>query len=59
MQENESRVVYGSSLQHIMASYNKQSGITVEECKIAFLQAISSWPTFGCTFFEVKVRYKG
>uniref|UniRef100_A0A3Q2YWP2 Unconventional myosin-VIIa-like n=1 Tax=Hippocampus comes TaxID=109280 RepID=A0A3Q2YWP2_HIPCM len=39
---------------HIMSSYNKQSGITVEECKIAFLQAISSWPTFGCTFFEVK-----
>nr|XP_049602969.1 unconventional myosin-VIIa isoform X2 [Syngnathus scovelli] len=39
---------------HIMSSYNKQSGITVEECKIAFLQAIASWPTFGCTFFEVK-----
>ncbi|XP_061653732.1 unconventional myosin-VIIa-like [Phyllopteryx taeniolatus] len=39
---------------HIMSSYNKQSGITVEECKIAFLQDISSWPTFGCAFFEVK-----
>nr|XP_061795835.1 unconventional myosin-VIIa-like [Nerophis lumbriciformis] len=39
---------------HIMSSYNKQSGITLDECKIAFLQAISSWPTFGCTFFEVK-----
>ncbi|XP_077391764.1 unconventional myosin-VIIb-like [Festucalex cinctus] len=39
---------------HIMSSYNKQSGITVEECKIAFLQTVSSWPTFGFTFFEVK-----
>nr|XP_057924383.1 unconventional myosin-VIIb-like isoform X1 [Doryrhamphus excisus] len=39
---------------HIMSSYNKQSGITVKEAKIAFLQAISSWPTFGCAFFEVK-----
>ncbi|XP_061696486.1 unconventional myosin-VIIa-like isoform X2 [Syngnathoides biaculeatus] len=39
---------------HIMSSYNKQSGITVDECKVAFLRAISGWPTFGCTFFEVK-----
>ncbi|XP_077580422.1 unconventional myosin-VIIb-like isoform X2 [Stigmatopora nigra] len=39
---------------NIMSSYNKQSGITLDECKIAFLQAISSWPTFGCSFFEVK-----
>ncbi|XP_038575317.1 unconventional myosin-VIIa-like [Micropterus salmoides] len=39
---------------HIISSYNKQSGITVQEAKIAFLRAISSWPTFGCTFFEVK-----
>ncbi|XP_071348422.1 unconventional myosin-VIIa-like isoform X2 [Trachinotus anak] len=39
---------------HIISSYNKQSGITVQEAKIAFLRAISSWPTFGCAFFEVK-----
>ncbi|XP_044074657.1 unconventional myosin-VIIb-like [Siniperca chuatsi] len=39
---------------HIISSYNKQSGITVQEAKIAFLKAISRWPTFGCTFFEVK-----
>ncbi|CAG5897084.1 unnamed protein product [Menidia menidia] len=39
---------------HIISSYNKQSGITVQEAKIAFLRAISFWPTFGCAFFEVK-----
>uniref|UniRef100_A0A3Q0RF94 Myosin VIIBb n=1 Tax=Amphilophus citrinellus TaxID=61819 RepID=A0A3Q0RF94_AMPCI len=39
---------------HIISSYKKQSGITVQEAKIAFLKTISSWPTFGCTFFEVK-----
>ncbi|XP_042284103.1 unconventional myosin-VIIb-like [Thunnus maccoyii] len=39
---------------NIISSYNKQSGMTVQEAKIAFLQAISSWPTFGCSFFEVK-----
>ncbi|XP_039999659.1 unconventional myosin-VIIa-like, partial [Xiphias gladius] len=39
---------------HIISSYNKQSGMTVQEAKIAFLSAISSWPTFGCSFFEVK-----
>ncbi|XP_019957019.2 unconventional myosin-VIIa-like [Paralichthys olivaceus] len=39
---------------NIISSYNKQSGITVQEARIAFLRVISSWPTFGCTFFEVK-----
>uniref|UniRef100_A0A4W6BYZ4 Myosin VIIBb n=1 Tax=Lates calcarifer TaxID=8187 RepID=A0A4W6BYZ4_LATCA len=39
---------------HIISSYNKQSGITLQEAKIAFLRTISSWPTFGCAFFEVK-----
>ncbi|GLD51354.1 unconventional myosin-VIIa-like isoform X1 [Lates japonicus] len=38
----------------IISSYNKQSGITLQEAKIAFLRTISSWPTFGCAFFEVK-----
>ncbi|XP_053186633.1 unconventional myosin-VIIb-like [Scomber japonicus] len=39
---------------NIIASYNKQSGMTVQEAKIAFLQGISGWTTFGCAFFEVK-----
>ncbi|XP_040911103.1 unconventional myosin-VIIa-like [Toxotes jaculatrix] len=39
---------------HIISSYNKQSGITVQEAKTAFLRAISSWPTFGCAFYEAK-----
>ncbi|KAM9323016.1 unconventional myosin-VIIa-like [Pholidichthys leucotaenia] len=39
---------------HIIASYTKQSGTTVQEAKIAFLRVISGWPNFGCSFFEVK-----
>ncbi|KAM4604686.1 unconventional myosin-VIIa-like [Polymixia lowei] len=39
---------------HIIASYHKQTGTTVEEAKIAFLRSISRWPTFGCIFFDVK-----
>ncbi|KAL3988122.1 suppressor of cytokine signaling 3 [Sarotherodon galilaeus] len=39
---------------HIISSYKQQSGITVDEAKIDFLKIISTWPTFGCTFFEVK-----
>lgn len=42
--------------QHIVSSYKDQSGITVEEAKIRFLKAASTWPTFGCSFFEAKVR---
>uniref|UniRef100_A0A8C7I0Z6 Myosin VIIB n=1 Tax=Oncorhynchus kisutch TaxID=8019 RepID=A0A8C7I0Z6_ONCKI len=39
---------------HIIASYNKQAGITLDEAKVAFLKGIYHWPTFGCAFFEVK-----
>ncbi|XP_054646683.1 unconventional myosin-VIIb [Dunckerocampus dactyliophorus] len=38
----------------IVASYNKQAGMSVEEAKVAFLKAVCRWPTFGCAFFEVK-----
>lgn len=49
------RIVLAFGLQHIINSYNKQAGITVEEAKLQFLKMISPWPTFGCAFFEVKV----
>lgn len=39
---------------HVISSYNQQSGITVQEAKISFLRTISSWPTFGSSFFDVK-----
>ncbi|XP_055364625.1 unconventional myosin-VIIa isoform X2 [Betta splendens] len=39
---------------NIVACYNKQAGMTAEETKVAFLKAVSRWPTFGCAFFEVK-----
>ncbi|XP_061540143.1 unconventional myosin-VIIa [Phycodurus eques] len=38
----------------IVASFNKQAGMTVEEAKVAFLKAVCRWQTFGCAFFEVK-----
>ncbi|XP_057696428.1 unconventional myosin-VIIb isoform X2 [Corythoichthys intestinalis] len=38
----------------IVASYNKQQGMTVDEAKVAFLKAVHRWQTFGCAFFEVK-----
>uniref|UniRef100_UPI0037E7D6D8 unconventional myosin-VIIb n=1 Tax=Semicossyphus pulcher TaxID=241346 RepID=UPI0037E7D6D8 len=38
----------------IVASYNKHGGMTVDEAKVAFLKAVCRWPTFGCTFFQVK-----
>ncbi|KAJ3595722.1 hypothetical protein NHX12_005025 [Muraenolepis orangiensis] len=39
---------------NIISSYNKQVGITADEARVRFLKIISSWPTYGCTFFEVK-----
>ncbi|XP_059913806.1 unconventional myosin-VIIa-like isoform X2 [Gadus macrocephalus] len=39
---------------NIISSYNQQMGITADEARVNFLKVISSWPTFGCTFFEVK-----
>lgn len=41
--------------QLIVATYNKQARMTIEEAKGAFLKAVYRWPTFGCAFFEVKV----
>ncbi|KAM7388682.1 hypothetical protein PAMP_024842 [Pampus punctatissimus] len=38
----------------IVASYNKQAGMTVEEAMVAFLKVVYRWPTFGSAFFEVK-----
>uniref|UniRef100_A0A4W6DJT9 Myosin VIIBa n=1 Tax=Lates calcarifer TaxID=8187 RepID=A0A4W6DJT9_LATCA len=38
----------------IVAHFNKQANMTVEEAKVAFLKVVCRWPTFGCAFFEVK-----
>ncbi|KAM3866070.1 unconventional myosin-VIIb-like [Diretmus argenteus] len=43
---------------HIISSYNKQAGTTVDEAKVAFLRIVSGWPTFGCVFFDVKQSYE-
>lgn len=42
--------------QHLTAEYNKQADMKVEQAMIGFLKIIYKWPTFGCAFFEVKVR---
>uniref|UniRef100_A0A3Q4H6V3 Unconventional myosin-VIIa-like n=1 Tax=Neolamprologus brichardi TaxID=32507 RepID=A0A3Q4H6V3_NEOBR len=39
---------------NITASFNKQTGMTADEAKVAFLKAVHRWPTFGCAFFDVK-----
>ncbi|KAI4892023.1 hypothetical protein NFI96_034232 [Prochilodus magdalenae] len=39
---------------NIVAAYNKQDGMTVDEAIVGFLKVIFKWPTFGCAFFEVK-----
>ena len=39
----------------IVACYNRDTGKTPEDGKIAFLKLIYKWPTFGSAFFEVKV----
>lgn len=41
--------------QLIIATYNKQASMAIEEAKVAFLKAVYRWSTFGCAFFEVKV----
>ncbi|XP_064639535.1 myosin-VIIa-like isoform X2 [Lineus longissimus] len=38
----------------VVAAFNRDSGISPEEAKVAFLKIIYKWPTFGSAFFEVK-----
>ncbi|XP_076969615.1 unconventional myosin-VIIa isoform X5 [Tamandua tetradactyla] len=38
----------------IVAYFNKHTGKSKEEAKLAFLKLIFKWPTFGSAFFEVK-----
>lgn len=49
-------IIYNFVFQTVTASYNKQGAMSVDEAKVAFLKAVYRWPTFGCAFFEVKVR---
>merc|ERR1712106_538844 len=37
----------------IVRAYNKDSGMSPDEAKIAFLKVIYRWPTYGSAFFEV------
>ena len=37
----------------IARAYNKDSGMSPDEAKIAFLKVIYRWPTYGSAFFEV------
>ena len=36
----------------IARAYNKDSGMSPDEAKIAFLKVIYRWPTYGSAFFE-------
>uniref|UniRef100_A0A8C9R3J4 Si:ch73-194h10.2 n=1 Tax=Scleropages formosus TaxID=113540 RepID=A0A8C9R3J4_SCLFO len=47
-------LVPSDQLKNIISAYKKQSDVTVEDAKVAFLKIIHRWPTFGCAFFEVK-----
>ncbi|XP_072294521.1 unconventional myosin-VIIa [Eucyclogobius newberryi] len=38
----------------VVAAFNKQAAMTVDDAKVAFLKIVHRWPTFGCAFFEVK-----
>ncbi|XP_022095227.1 myosin-VIIa-like isoform X1 [Acanthaster planci] len=38
----------------IVAAYNKHSGKSRDDAKIAFLKIVYRWPTFGSAFFEVR-----
>ena len=38
----------------ILKCFNKDSGMSPEDAKIAFLKVIYRWATFGSAFFEVK-----
>ena len=37
----------------VVRAYNKDSGMSPDEAKIAFLKVIYRWPTYGSAFFEV------
>jgi len=37
----------------IVRAYNKDSGMSPDEAKVAFLKVIYRWPTYGSAFFEV------
>jgi myosin-7 len=37
----------------IIRAYNKDSGMSPDEAKVAFLKVIYRWPTYGSAFFEV------
>jgi myosin-7 len=37
----------------IVRAYNKDTGMSPDEAKVAFLKVIYRWPTYGSAFFEV------
>jgi len=37
----------------IIRAYNKDSGMSPDEAKVAFLKVLYRWPTYGSAFFEV------